>query len=453
MATRRLTDEYIKTVPIPAPKDGKPRYALWWDVGRGAVPGLALRITSGGSRSWVLVTRFPSGKRDGKPHNPTARRVGSWPDMRLPEAREIAFEWNTMINRGVDPQEEAKAAARAKQAKREEEAREAARKKAGNFANVCETYITRITSKMRTGADAARIIRRDLISRWGNMPAGEITRTDVIDMVEEIGERGVYAAHASYNQLRSVFSWALMREDPRKPRYGIEANPCSDLDLDTLLGEKRKSREHTLTDDEVALIWRATEGEPLTTYPLGQYVRLLLITGVRRRELARATWDEFANLDDATKATWTLPNVPGVKSPRVAPLPQAAVDILNALPRFAGPFVFSGTSGRTPIRSFSRLKDEIDRKITTVNDGKPIAEWRFHDLRRSMRTYLSAIPAISPLVAELMIGHVQKGVKPIYDRYKYADEMRAGFEAWCAKLRSITEPTPDNVVRLEEARA
>src|SRR5207253_399914 len=150
---------------------------------------------------------------------------------------------------------------------------------------------------MRTGRDAARIIRHDLVSRWGKKPAGEISRTDVIDMIEEIGERGVYAAHAAYNQARAIFAWALMREDPRRPRYGLEANPCADLDLDRLLGKKRKPRSRTLSDDEIALIWRATEGDPLATYPLGQYVRLLLVLGVRRNELAKARWDEFVLTD------------------------------------------------------------------------------------------------------------------------------------------------------------
>ncbi len=45
-----------------------------------------------------------------------------------------------------------------------------------------------------------------------------------------------------------------------------------------------------------------------------------------------------------------------------------------------------------------------------------------------------------------MLGHRQRGIVPVYDTYTYFDEQRAGFEAWCAKLRSITEPAPDNVV-------
>lgn len=113
--------------------------------------------------------------------------------------------------------------------------------------------------------------------------------------------------------------------------------------------------------------------------------------------------------------------------------------------------MFSASAGRIPITSFGRMKSKLDRRIAALNGDVPIRAWRFHDLRRSMRTNLSAIPSISPLIAELMIGHRQRGIIPVYDVYKYLDEQRGGFEAWCARLRAITEPAPDNVVELVRA--
>jgi integrase len=444
MATRRLTDEYIRTLPIPAPKNSKPTYKLHWDAGRGAVSSLALRITTNGARSWVNVARYPSGKRaDGK-HHPTARKVGSWPQMRLAEAREIADGWNRDIGRGIDPQEKAAEEARARQAAREEEQREQARRRAGTFSNVAETYITRVASKLRTGHDAARVIRNDLISRWGNKPIAEISKTDVIDMIEDITERGQYAAYQAYAQARTIFNWCLEREDPRHPKLGIVASPCANLRIDRLIGA-RAARQHTLTEREIALLWQATEGDPLATYPLGPYVRLLLILAVRRNELARATWPEF----DLDQTTWRLADTrTKTAEPRVIPLPRLAVDILKALPRFTGgPYLFSTSGGRTPVTNFTRLKEEIDRKVTALNGGDgDIMPWRFHDLRRTARSNWSALP-ILPVVAELMLGHRQRGIIPVYDTYTYFDEQRTGFEAWCAKLRAITEPAPDNVLQ------
>jgi integrase len=446
MATRRLTDEYVRSLPFPAPKDGKDTYTRYPDVGRGAVAGLWLRVTSGGARSWVLVARFPSGKRVDGRHNPTARKIGGWPGMRLPEAREIALDWNRDIARGIDPQEKAEEEARAKQAEREARLREEARRRAGTFANVAEDYIVRVTAKQRTGHDAARVIRNDLVSRWGNKPIADISKTDVITMIEDIAGRGQYAAAAAYKVARAIFNWCLEREDPKHPKLGIVGNPCTHIKLDKLIGERR-ARQHTLSEQEIALLWQATEGDPLTGYPVNQYVRLLLILGVRRRELSQATHGEFENLDDPDKAIWRLAHTRTKnQEPREIPLPPLAVDIINALPRFTAPYLFSTTDGRTPVTNFTRLKEEIDRKITTLNDGAPIRPWRFHDLRRSMRSNLSAIRTISPLVAELMIGHSAKsGILAVYDQHQYADEQRAGFRAWEAKLRSIVEPPPDDV--------
>jgi integrase len=148
------------------------------------------------------------------------------------------------------------------------------------------------------------------------------------------------------------------------------------------------------------------------------------------------TWDEV----NPDKATWTLQGDRTKNGdPRIVPLPRLAVDILADMPRFSGPFVFSTTFGRRPISGFAKIKQTLDRRIVKLNGGKPITGWRLHDLRRTMRTNLSAL-SILPMVAELMIGHRQGGVAAVYDLHRYEAEQRAGFEAWCTRLISIVEP-------------
>jgi integrase len=128
------------------------------------------------------------------------------------------------------------------------------------------------------------------------------------------------------------------------------------------------------------------------------------------------------------------------------PLPPAAVAILKSLPRWRGNFVFSTTGGERPISGFSKMKLKIDAAI-----AEPIAPWRFHDLRRTMRTGLSALP-IPNNVAELCIAHAQPGLHQVYDRHSYRDEKRRAFELWTARLAEIIEPGgPDNVVRFKTA--
>ena len=47
-----------------------------------------------------------------------------------------------------------------------------------------------------------------------------------------------------------------------------------------------------------------------------------------------------------------------------------------------------------------------------------------------------------------MIGHKQRGIRAVYDRWGYLEEQRAGFELWAARLRGIVEPAPENVTPL-----
>ena len=59
-----------------------------------------------------------------------------------------------------------------------------------------------------------------------------------------------------------------------------------------------------------------------------------------------------------------------------------------------------------------------------------------HDLRRTMRTRLSALP-IEDRVREAMIAHAAPGLHQVYDQHRYLDEKRRGFELWEQRLAEI----------------
>jgi len=166
-------------------------------------------------------------------------------------------------------------------------------------------------------------------------------------------------------------------------------------------------------------------------------VRLLLLTGQRLREVAEMAWSEV----DLAKAIWTVPaDRMKADANHIVPLAPEAVAILESLPRWTGPFVFSTTGGRRPIANFSGIKEKFDALMPGVES------WRFHDLRRSMRTGLSAL-RIPDTVSELCIAHTQKGLHKVYDRHAYIDEKRHAFEAWENHVLAICEPgTPSNVI-------
>jgi integrase len=191
--------------------------------------------------------------------------------------------------------------------------------------------------------------------------------------------------------------------------------------------------------------------------------QLLLLSGQRKSEVAEARWSEF----DMQGKLWTIPGErmkgEGLGAPHAVPLTVDMIAILEALPRFQhGDHLFSSTFGLKAINGFSKSKDRIDarmrltwRALGRVN-GKDrrrtsIPGWVNHDLRRTVRTHLSALP-VQDVVRELIIAHARPGLHKVYDLYAYLDEKRECLELWSARLRAIVEPPPPNVVPLVKAR-
>jgi integrase len=225
----------------------------------------------------------------------------------------------------------------------------------------------------------------------------------------------------------------------RAPRLRLESSPCTGIKVSELAGRK-EARQRVLNDVEIRAVWKDPEG---LGYPSAPFVRLLLLTGQRLREVAEMSWGEV----DLEKALWTIPpeRMKGDAAHEV-PLAPAAVALLKSLPRWHGDFVFSTTGGERPISGFSKLKLKIDAAMKV-----PTASWRFHDLRRTMRTGLGALP-VPNNVAELCIAHAQPGLHQVYNRHSYRDEKRRAFELWAGHVAEIVGPGgADNVVKLRTA--
>ena len=72
-----------------------------------------------------------------------------------------------------------------------------------------------------------------------------------------------------------------------------------------------------------------------------------------------------------------------------------------------------------------------------VNAG--IADWRIHDLRRTMATGLEKLQ-IPLQVVEAALGHTsgsKGGIVGVYQRHTYADEKRAALQAWGAHVANL----------------
>jgi integrase len=410
---KNLTDRFLKALkPAPAGKT--------YDVRDTVVPGFRVRVSETGRCTFILLTRFPGSS------NPTRRAIGEYGAMTLAQARETAQDWHRLIARGIDPQFE-----------QERQRQAALRQQENTFAFICEEYIKRHVRKTRKAAEVESDLRREFIPILGGRPITDITQHDVVAIIDEVVDRGTpYQAHNLLGHIRTMYNWAIARGV-----YGIERSPCDRLKPAAVIG-KKLARQRILNDNEIRAFWNSTEA---LGYPYGPLLRLLLITGQRKSEVGEARWSEF----DLGKRLWTIPAARmKADAAHVVPLSGEAIKILEGLPRFHhGDHLFSTTFGAKAVDGFAKAKHKIDDEMLKHLRAAPPAPWVFHDIRRTMRTGLSALP-IPDLVRELVIAHTKPGLHKVYDQFAYVDEKRDALDRWAARLRDIVAPPPGNVVSL-----
>jgi integrase len=295
---------------------------------------------------------------------------------------------------------------------------------------VAEDFIKRHLHGQRRATRTEREIRKELIARWRDRPIIEITRNDIVAMVDKIVDRG--AKRQAHNMLaltRMILNWAINRGV-----YGLEHSPCDRLSPSALIGEKA-IRTRVLEDHEIRAIWKAA-GD--LGYPYGPLTRLLMLTGARLTEVAEAQWREF----DLDAKRWTVPAERFKSgSEHLVPLSPEAIAVLNGLPRFgSSDFLFTST-GHSAVKGHPKGKRRLEA-LAGVSQA-----WAFHDIRRTVRTRLSSLRVPEP-VAEMIIGHAKKGLQRVYDQHQYEAEMREALQAWGRKLRDIIEPPPANAVQM-----
>jgi integrase len=209
-----------------------------------------------------------------------------------------------------------------------------------------------------------------------------------------------------------------------------------------LVGKARRPqpRARALTDDELRIAWKAA-GSARLAQPIGDLVKILLLTGLRLRECALMGRSEIG-----ADGWVTIPpaRMKAGKEHRIW-LPATAHAIIARQP-VIGDFVFRKNDG--PLRSFSSLKVQIDTVITEINGGVPLQAWCFHDLRRTARSRWSRLAPVD--ICERGLAHALPGgtIRNTYDKHRYEDELKSLFERWESVLLNIVDPDNTNVVPL-----
>ena len=397
---RNLTDRYIQTIK---PESGKTR-ATVFDT---RTPGLCVRVTDKGHRSFYVMTRGPAGKQKW-----ALVLDGFAPVTTLAKARELAPEAVARLKSGKEafPKPEHDTIPE-------------------NFEAVAKNFIRRHVDKqkLRSKAEIERQLKTYVYPRWGQRPFTGITRRDVAELLDRIeDENGPVQADRVLATVRKLFGWYQTRDDDF-------ISPVVAGMGRTRPAERKRSR--VLTDDEIRALW------PHLERGFGNLVKMLLLTGQRRAKVAAMRWQDI----DAN-GLWTIPSEPREKNnPGSLKLSRMALDVIGAQPKIKScDYVFPARTrkplGWGPMAGFSPFTRELDKAV-------PLPHWQLHDLRRTAKT-LMARAGVRPDISERALGHVIAGVEGVYDQHDYGEEKGDALERLAGLVELILNPPEDNVVEL-----
>jgi integrase len=199
-------------------------------------------------------------------------------------------------------------------------------------------------------------------------------------------------------------------------------------------------RDRVLAEFELRQLIKVLDREPSIFSPL---IRVLLLTGQRRAEVAGMSWAELHELD-GENAYWEIPGSRTKNKQRhIVPLSPSVRDVILGMPR-VGLLVFS-TTGATPVSGFGKFKSRLDAlldKPVADSGDKSMKPWTLHDLRRTMVTVMNERLDVAPHVVEAVVNHIsgvaKSGVAGVYNRALYLEGRRAALIKWADYLASLS---------------
>ena len=252
----------------------------------------------------------------------------------------------------------------------------------------------------------------------------------MLDLLDQIIAAGApVGANRAFSVVRKFFNWCVARDL-------LPASPCAGV----LLPTAERPRDRVLSDDELRDVWQAA-GE--IGGPFAALIKLLILTGQRRTEVAQMEWSEI----DLSARLWRLPPE-RVKTgePHEVPLSEPAVAILAALPRIGDQFTLTHR-GTSPATAYAEGKARLNALLPA---GMPA--WTLHDLRRTVATGMARL-GVNLAVTEKVLNHRSgsfAGIVGVYQRHNFSDEKRDALERWGAHVADLVSGRrSQNVVRLE----
>jgi integrase len=379
--------------------------------------GLYLQVTGPESRSWIY--RFTlRGK---------ARwyGLGSAREITLAKARVARDEARALIRKGIDPVQERK--------DRDVRARVDERK-AVTFRERAEQYIKAHAEGWRNEKHRdqwASTLAAYVYPSIGDLPAGSITASQVVDILRPIWTEKPETARRVRGRIEAILDYAA---DPDDALYRNPATMTAQLmkKLPKLSQSKRPKNHPALAYDEIgAFMASLRQQQGIAACAL----EFTILTAARTGETLGIQWPEI----DLTSAVWTIPaeRMKGFRKHRV-PLSRAAVAVLGRMRTTAsGRFVFPSLPNDRPLSNMAMLVvlRRMNRPGVTV-----------HGFRSTFRTWAAELTHFPREVCEAALAHALKDkTEEAYQRGDLFEKRRRLMDDWarfCGTPRGAGEVIP-----------
>ena len=370
------------------------------------VRGLVLNILLSGTATWY----FHYDLKDGRRQKRRKSKLGRLDDVTVAEASDRTDALRHEVSRGGDP----------------------ARSPSKDTLTFAEMVDERFRSGDQLRPDTIRDYRqaldKDVLPSIGSLAAAEISRTQIITILDEISERGsTRRADTVRAIMSSIFAFGV-------DRGLVQSNPASGLKN----RHRNEARTNIAGPEDIRTLWLAIDNHqaPVDT-SIARVIRLTLLTGQRRAEVVGATKDELQL--EGPSPVWTIPTGRAKnRTEHRLPLAPLAQQLFQEAVDEAGggsPFVFPGHRGNGQIHP-----DSVSTAMARMCDKLGIKKIIVHDLRRTMGTYMSQY-GVPVDIRGLILNHggKRKGniTEGVYNRYHYEIEMRSALELWADAILAI----------------
>lgn len=410
--------------------------------------GLFLRVRPSGAKSWLFSFSLPN---DSKLIRMT---LGSVKDISLKEARAKLPELHDQVSQGIDPRN-------ARAAKQAENTSAITMQKLFDdwiefvklAGEITPTWIKRHEDRWRL----------HLRKKLGNVFAKEVTRAHLSSALDAMARKGIK------EETRKALTTLNLMLDYGLTRHSIESNPARMLKPKDFAASANRSRDRVLNLSELRMLWQTLdrtiylktkkEYAPAMNPVIATAIKILILTGARRTEVAAMRWSELSIENNI----WLLPaDRTKNKQAHTIFLSQIAINLINNLKKLIGQSEFIFNNGKGHIHPDS-LTSTINRLVKAPKDPRamkrageaPLSNMKsfsVHDLRRSAATAWGEYLKVKPHVIEQMLNHQPLNkLVAVYQRATYTEEQKKAWLAWGEMVEHQVARDPINVILINRA--